>query len=63
MDWIKKIFGAKVPPIADVPVPDFMTATVDELTAYNQALDAEVRALQARRAVVADHIENKLTGV
>lgn len=60
MDWIKKIFGAKVPPITDVPVPDFMTATVNELTGYNQALDAEVRAIQARRAVVAEWIEHKL---
>lgn len=60
MDWIKKIFGTTVPPIADVPVPNFVTATVDELTAYNQALDDEVRAIQARRAVVAEQIELKL---
>lgn len=63
MDWLKKIFGTAVPPIADVAVPDFATATVDELTAYNQALDNQVREIQARRALVAAHIETKLKGV
>lgn len=60
MDWIKKLLGTAVPPVAGVPVPNFVTATVDELTAYNQALDDEVRAIQARRALVAEQIDHKL---
>jgi hypothetical protein len=71
MNWLQKIFGTTAPPVVDVPAPaaveapviDFATATVDELTAYNQALDNEVRAIQARRALVAERIDAKLTGV
>jgi hypothetical protein len=65
MDWLKNLFKPQAAEVADAlarEVPDFASATVEELTAYNQRLDEEVRALQAARAVVAKHIDKRLTG-
>jgi anti-sigma factor RsiW len=65
MEWLKKLFGPKAAEVADAldqELPDFSTASVEELTAYNQAQDARIRQIQLTRAAVAARIDALLTG-